>query len=134
MITVRDATAEDYPAIQAIHREMGMEYELGAIESPLFLVRKVAVDDAGNVVGACLLRAALETMLLLLPKLNAREKMTAMISMQPEVLADAWSLGLDSVEARIPIEVERRFQKRLCRLGWSRNRDGWHPWSRSTHA
>jgi hypothetical protein len=129
---VRDASIEDFPEIQEIHSAMGMDYALYDLNSPLLLVKKVCTDESGKVIGACLLRLTAETVLLLSPELEPAGKMTAMEQMQPEVLEAAWSKGLDEVEARIPTETEQIFEKRLRQLGWTRNRDGWHAWTRST--
>lgn len=130
---VRDAEKEDFPEIERIHAEMGMDYKLPDLESPLFIVKKLVEKD-GKVIGACLLRLTAETMLLLSPDLGPAEKMDAMEAMQPEVIHGAWSKGLDDIEARIPQETEAIFEKRLLQLGWERNREGWHPWTRKTNA
>lgn len=129
---VRDAVPSDFLDVARIHRQMGMDYALPDLASPLFFVRKVVEDDEGNIVGACFLRLTAETYLFLSQDLDAQAKMIAMQAMQPEVLEAAWLQGIDDIEARIPGDLEKRFQKRLCRLGWTRNRSGWHPWTRST--
>lgn len=128
---VRDATPEDFPEIEKIHAAMGLDYKLPELESPLFIVRKLIERD-GKVIGACLLRLTAETFLLLSPELGPEEKMHAMEAMQPEVVSEAWKQGLEEIEARIPHETEEIFKKRLIQLGWTRNRDGWHPWTRET--
>lgn len=130
----RDAETADRETIRQIHAQNGIDYSLPDLDSPLFCVRKVVEDDNGRVVGACFLRLTAETYLMLSPELTPRDKVTAMQAMQPEVLRSAWELGLDEVEARIPAEIEARFHKRLRCLGWSRNREGWHPWTIATHA
>lgn len=131
---IRDAEPEDYPAIQRIHAEMGMDYALPELDGALFFVKKVTVDENDNVIGACFLRIAAECYLWLSPELSPRDKVSTMSAMQPEVLSAAWQNGLDFVEARIPVEIEVRFQKRLRLMGWSPNRDGWRPWTVNTHA
>ncbi|MFP5230770.1 MAG: hypothetical protein ACLGXA_24400 [Acidobacteriota bacterium] len=131
---VIDVAPEYHQEIQSLHAAGGLDYRLPDLESPLLIVKKAVTNEKGEVIGACLLRLTAETMLVLSPELSPREKMDAMEAMQPEVLNAAWSLGLDDIEARIPEESEQIFEKRLNQLGWSRDRDGWHPWSRSTNA
>jgi hypothetical protein len=131
-MNVRDADPEDNAAIIAIHEGMGMNYLCPDLNNPLFFVKKVAEDENGEVIGACMLRLTAETYLLLSPNLDARSKMMVMNALQPAVLNAAWEQGLDDIEARIPEETEKKFHKRLCRLGWSRNRDAWHAWTRQT--
>ncbi len=131
-MNVVDADATDFPAIEDIHKGMGMDYQLPDLNSPLFFVKKVVKDEQGRVLGACFLRLSAECYLWLRPDCGPRQKMDAMEAMQPEVLEGAWEKGIDDIEARIPGDLERRFQKRLKQLGWSRDREDWHPWSRST--
>lgn len=130
---VRDAVPEDREAIAKIHAQMGLDYRLPDLEHPLFFVRKVITNDAGEVVGACFLRIQAETYLWL-GDLSPRGKLDAMLELQPAVLSEAYAKGIDDIEARLPETVERRFYKRLKQLGWVRNRPGWFPWSRTTHA
>jgi hypothetical protein len=131
-MTVIDVGPEQHAEVEAIHSDMGMDYKCPDLTSPLLIVKKAVTNDKGEVIGACLLRLTAETILLLSPELDPKQKMDAMEEMQPEVLQAAWQLGLDDVEARIPTDTEHIFEKRLNQLGWSRDRDGWHPWSRST--
>ena len=129
---VRDAKPEDFGAIEQIHAKMGMDYALPALEQPLFFVRKVTEDESGKVIAACFLKLAAECYLWLEPDLAPRIKLETMTAMQPEVFRAAWANGIDDIEARIPEAVEKRFQKRLNQLGWSKNRSGWFPWSART--
>lgn len=133
-MNVRDAKPEDFQEIGRIHAQMGMDYRLPDLNQPLFFVRKVTTDESGKIIGACFLRLCAECYLWMDPNLEPRSKMAVMSTMQPEVLKAAWLNGLDDIEARIPTEIERRFQKRLRCLGWSPNREGWHPWTVQTHA
>ena len=128
---IRDADAGDYSDVERLHGDMGIDYELPNLAHPLFVVQKVAYED-GRLLGACFLRLTAETYLWLDPALGPRAKMETMAALQPEVLAHASALGLDTIEACIPSEVEKRFAKRLIRLGWERCKDKWHQWSRLT--
>lgn len=128
---VRDARPEDNAAIGAIHLSSGIDYRIPDLNSPLFFVRKVA-ESENVLLGACFLRIAAETYLWLEPGQSPRSKLKTMQALQPAVLANAWRLGIDDVEARIPETIETRFRKRLTQLGWTPNRNGWRPWSRET--
>lgn len=130
---IRDANSHDFPQIARIHAAMGADYQLPELEHPLFFVRKVAVQPEG-VSAACFLRLSAECYLWLDPSLSPREKMSTMLELQPVVLSEAYSKGIDDIEARLPETVHRRFQKRLTQLGWTPNRSGWHPWTVTTHA
>lgn len=131
-MTVRDLEPSDFPAVQTMHEEMGLDFRFPDLSHPLFIVKKAAFDDSGKLCGVCVLRLTAETMLWLDPSETARGKMETITSLQPAILQAAWANGLDEIEARIFETVETRFQKRLNQLGWSKNRSGWHPWTIST--
>lgn len=129
---IRDAEDDDLSQIEAIHGRMAMDYCLPDLNSPLFLVRKIKTDDSGKVISACFLRLTAETYLWIDTDLSPRQKLEAMQELQPAVLSEAYSKGLDDIEARVPETIERRFYKRLIQLGWQKCRSGWHAWSRET--
>ncbi len=133
-MTVRDLNSDDFPAVQAMHEEMGLDFQFPNLRNPLFFVKKAVCDDSGRVLAVCCLRLTAETYLWLDQSQNARGKMDAINALQPPILAAAWANGLDEIEARIYETVETRFQKRLNQLGWVKNRSGWHPWTISTGA
>lgn len=126
---VRDYEVSDLPQIKAIHEDGGLDYNLPSLDSPLCLVKKVYVVD-GHVVAAMFLRLTAETYLLVSGEPG--KKMDAMEALQPAVLDEAYSKGLDEVVAVIPDSILKRFAKRLKQLGWNKGRDGWILFSRST--
>jgi hypothetical protein len=128
-LIVRDYRPEDLNAVKAIHAEMGMDYKLPDLNGPLFFVRKVC-EHEGHVVAASMLRIEAECYLWCSG--DPVQKMKAMELMQPELLGDAWLLGVENAVCWIPEAVEAKFAKRLDQLGWSRDRDGWHSYSRAT--
>jgi hypothetical protein len=130
-VIVRDAQETDYSRIAEIHRQSGMDYKLPDLANPLFFVRKVIQD--GDNFAACFLRLTSETFLWVPPTMQPRKKLELMENLQPEVLKAAWERGIDETEAHIPEWMERRFQKRLKQLGWSKDREDWHSWSIATH-
>ena len=129
--TIRDAKTEDNEAIAALHEAMGLDYKMPNLESPLFLVQKVVECD-GKIIGCTALKLEAETYLWLDPKLTARQKVEAMTGMQEHVISEAWEQGLDTVVAWVPEQVESKFAKRLKAMGFSKDREGWHSWSRHT--
>jgi hypothetical protein len=128
---VREYRPEDFAAVKALHEASGIDYAMPELAGPLFLVKKVVEVD-GAVTAACALRIEAETYLWCGG--GPEDKMAAMRAMQPEILDAAWMSGIDNLVCWIPEDVETRFEKRLKELGWSRDRDGWHSWSRPTEA
>jgi hypothetical protein len=130
-MVVRDAMPEDIEQIRAIHEAMGLDYRMPNLESPLFLIQKVVETD-GKIIAASALKVEAETYLWVAPELSAREKVDAMYEMQPRLVAEAWEKGIDQIVCWVPETVEKKFAKRLRAMGFSRDRDGWHSWSRET--
>jgi hypothetical protein len=126
---IRDYRPEDFEAVKALHEGSYIDYNMPDLNHALFLVKKVQEVD-GKVVAAMALRIEAETYLWCGG--GPREKMAAMCELQPAVLLEAWMSGIDNVVAWIPQSVEKKFKKRLMQLGWERDRDGWHSWSRPT--
>ena len=123
---IRDFQPEDTDAIISIHKTQGLDYDLGDITNPLFLVKKVRVVD-GRVVAAMCLRLTCETFLLVegSPETKAR----SIMELQPEVLREAYEKGLADVVCVVPPEISASFAPVLARMGWKRDRD-WPMWSR----
>lgn len=126
---IRDYRAEDFEQVKALHEASGIDYKMPDLDAPLFVVKKVVEVD-GRVVACCALRIECETYLWCGG--GPEEKMDAMLAMQPEILEEAWLLGIDNLVCWLPQDIERRFEKRLKQLGWEPCRDGWHSWSRNT--
>jgi hypothetical protein len=131
-VTVRDLTAKDIPELLKLHERSGIDYKFPDLTSPLFVVKKVITDDDGNIQAACALRLAAETYLFLDQDIHPRDKIEAMATLQPEVLNDAYLMGIDDVFAAIPELIEKRFAKRLKWLGWTPGRSGWNRWTQDT--
>lgn len=128
---VRDFRPEDISALEAMHREQGIDYRFPDLRSPLFFVKKVR-EAGGRIDSALVLKLCAETSLLLgnMPgRSGPQSKMAAMHELQQAVLSEAYGRGLDEIHAAIP---EMGFDKRLVELGWSRDRPGWNLWTRST--
>lgn len=133
-MTAQTLTPEQYRAARELHGKAGMDYKLPDLDSPLLIVKKAVTDETGKLLGFCVLRLTAECMLLLDPDQRPEEKMEVMTALSPSVIGEAYAHGLDDVVSALPNDVETRFAKRLRELGWNRDRDGWHHWSRSTEA
>lgn len=127
-IAIRDYRPEDFAAVKALHEASGIDYALPELSSPLFFVAKVREVD-GVVTAALALRIEAEAYLWCGGR--DRDKLQAMRELQPAVMAAAWLAGIDNAVCWIPEAVEARFSG-LAGLGWKRDRDGWHSWSRPT--
>lgn len=126
---VRDYSPADLPAIEVLHRQMWMDYKLPALESPLFIVKKV-YEQEGRVIGAEFLKIQAEAYLMLDCNLDPVEKTRVIAHLSHAVERDAFNRGLDTLVAYIPEEISTKFTKRLNLLGWDKARTGWVTWFR----
>lgn len=129
---VIDVHPEHHDRIAEIHRATGAGYAFPDLNSPLVVVKKVVKDDQGRIIACGVLRIMAETVITLSPDLSPHRKMEAMEALQAPSLDEAYALGLDDVEARIPKDIETGFVKRLQQLGWDRDRSDLQPWIRKT--
>lgn len=127
---VRDLQIEDIPAVAEIHAEMGLDYQCPDLTNPLFLVKKVAVDESGKIVAAIVFKLRCEAMLL--ASGTQTEKARAILMMQPVALNEAWEKGIDDVDAAVPDAIG--FGEGLEHLGWTAERKGWTVYTRKTEA
>lgn len=128
-MTVRDYEPNDKAAVEQIHRDMGMDYKLPDLESPLFIVKKVYVE-AGRIVGTEFLKVQAEAYLMLDCSLDPVEKTRVIAHLSHAVERDAFNRGLDTLVAYIPEDISTKFTKRLNLLGWDKARKGWVTWFR----
>lgn len=127
---VRDYNPDtDKAAIEALHKEMQMDYKLPDLDSPLFIVKKVYVDGI-RIVGAEFLKMQAEAYLLLCCDLDSVEKTRVIAHLSRETEREAYNQGLDTLVAYIPEDISTRFSKRLTLLGWDKARKGWVTWFR----
>lgn len=127
---VRPYSATDLPVIEAIHRVGGLDYRLPDLNSPLIVAHQV-YEGPDGVQGSVFLRLTAETFLLLDPTLHPQHKFSAIQQLNDAIVLEAWRLGLDDLNARIPPEINQRFAKRLTQLGWERGRSSWVAWSKT---
>ena len=118
---IRPYTTADLTAIQRIHEQQALGYQLPNLDHPLFITRLVAEDDQGRATQAAFLRLTAEAYLLLDPTCGSpREKWRELLVLHEAVRQDARARGLDDVHAWVPPKLEKRFGRRLMHLGWSK--------------
>jgi cytochrome c biogenesis protein ResB len=120
----------DKDAIEKLHSDMGMDYKFPDIDRPLFIVKKVCLNDEGLIIGTELLRIQAEAYLMLDLSLGAKAKVEAIEALSREVEASAWKVGIDDLVAYIPESISNKFSRLLSKLGWGKARDGWVTWVR----
>lgn len=120
----------DLEAVTQLHRDMGMDYKMPDIDQPLFLVKKVCLNEDGRIIGAELLRIQAEAYLLLSGSVGSKAKVEAIDALSKEVEASAWMMGIDDLVAYIPESISDKFSRLLSKLGWGKARDGWVTWVR----
>jgi hypothetical protein len=127
-MSVRDVSLEDIPALKQIHEEMGFDYKMPDLSSPLVLTKKAITDASGKIIGACYTLLQAETYLLLDPELSPSEKVAAITEVDREVAGESYEKGLNSLVCYLPPGVEEKFQKRLLACGWLPARKDWVTW------
>ena len=119
---------EDQPLIAVIHAEMGLDYKMPTLAAPM--VKAVSVcEENGVIIGASALKFQAETYLWLKPGIAPAEKWDAIRMMMRDLVKQAISLGVEQMVAFVPDTIEKSFFKRLIKLGFVRQRDGWRAWS-----
>ena len=123
---IRDYVPEDFEQVKLLHKSQGFDYACPNLDNPLFLVKKVRVED-GRVVAAMFTRLTCETYLLVdgSPETKAR----SILELQPEVLHEAYEKGLSDVFCVVPPEIASDFGPIVERLGWAKDRE-WPMYSR----
>ena len=128
---VREYKEQDLESLQQIHAEQKFPYAFPDLQNPLFLTKIVLTDGDGpeqNIRGAALLRLTAEAYLLLDPSQGTpRERWQSLLALHQAAQQDAWRRGLEDVHAWLPPAIEKKFGRRLERLGWLRDA-AWTPY------
>jgi len=124
---VREYQDSDLARLRAIHAKQSFDYALPDLSNPLFVTKKVLVNQS-TIVGAAFLRLTAEAYLLLDPSAGApRERWQWLLALHAAAERDAWQRGLEDVHAWLPPPIAKKFGKRIARLGWIRD-DTWTPY------
>jgi hypothetical protein len=149
---IREYSEADLASLHRLHAAQGFAYPFPDVANPLFLTRLVVEDEDGGeatichseegigrptknlsssstrgprIVMAALLRLTCEAYLLHDPNAGTpRSRWQALLALHDAVRSDARARGLEDVHAFLPPPIERKFARRLQRLGWVRD-----PWS-----
>lgn len=130
---IRPYTPADFPAVKRLHEASGLEYDMPDLSSHLFLITKVVERD-GKIVMAAGARIETELYLWMSHDVGTpEERWEDLQRLNQSVMQDAWLNGIDDCVCWVPESIEKSFQKRLRMMGFNRDRDGWHSWSRKTN-
>ena len=128
---VREYKEQDLESLQQIHAGQKFPYAFPDLRNPLFLTKIVLTDGEGSnekIRGAALLRLTAEAYLLLDPSQGTpRERWQSLLALHQAAQQDAWRRGLEDVHAWLPPAIEKKFGRRLERLGWLRDA-AWTPY------
>lgn len=130
---IRDYKVEDFEAVKKLHEESKIDYRMPDLDSPLFLVKKVLELD-GVVRAAYGMRIEAEAYLWIDGSdwASPRAKMDYVKELDTLSMIEAWLEGVDNAVCYVPPEKEsfgRRIEKEL---GFSKPREGWRAYSKST--
>jgi hypothetical protein len=137
-LTVRAYSEQDAAELLRIHSELHLGYEFPSMVSPAWGPGIVLADNSGKIMAAARLRMTAEAFLFMdkrsTPGLSyrevAQERYTNLLALHEMIRREAKTIGLEHVHAFLPPEFDRRFAKRLERLGWVK--EPFACWVRST--
>ena len=130
---IRDYRAADLPAIKAIHEATNIDYKFPDINKPIWMVKRV-VEHQGKVVAACGLYMQVECYLWLDPSAWAdpETKLAVIEVMDHQAMHEAWTKGIDEAVLYLPPGMERFGERLTESLGFSKLRDNWVAYSKTT--
>jgi len=132
-VHVRDFASSDIEKAKEIHEANHFNFKFPDLFSPLFIIKKVVEVD-GEVVA--IVAGKIETELYLWvshDNANPEQRWAAVQQLNEAFMEEAyWEKGVDQCVCWVPVVIEKSFAKRLKSLGFSRDRDGFHSWSRMT--
>ena len=118
---VREYQDGDLERLKELHRNSGLGYDLPqSLSSEEFFARYV-VEDGKSVVMAALLRATCEPYLLVDGHWrNPAWRFEALQRVEGVCRQAAQDRGIREAHAFLPPSMEKRFGRRLIRMGWTR--------------
>ena len=124
---IRDYAESDKETLEKIHEESNFDYQFPTLSDPLFVVKKV-VDEDGVRQG---MAVKIEGTVYLWMDTEWGTPHDRWLKFQELVEAAkraAWENGLDTLTCVVPPEIDRRFAKRLRKIGMTPDRP-WRKWS-----
>jgi hypothetical protein len=128
-VETSDLLSTDFSKVEAMHKEMGFDYKMPDLSSPLFVLKHAVIDD-GKLVGAAALRVQAEAYLWLDTSQPVSVRYRVVLALSKSLAEAAWRVGIDCVVAWLPPGLPRSFQKLLRKLGWLPDREGWQSWTK----
>src|SRR6185437_5546225 len=120
-VIVRDLVASDEARLRELHAESGIGYEFPALESPLFIVKRVIADENGRPVIAATAKIIAETAILcdqnyLTPALRLK----ALEVLHEDMRQQLQAKGIDEVVAFVPPEKKSFVRRMIKYFGWAK--------------
>ena len=121
---IRDWTPEDAAFVRQVHFDSGFDYQLPAMNTPLYPIRRAGVEDGRSYIAAAV-KVTAEVYLWLDHEWGTpQERLEALQELHADVTEKARTLGFDQLYVCIPPEIAKSFGPRLRDLGWELAR----PW------
>lgn len=115
---IREATEQDYAQIKALHETDGFSYVLPDLGDSHWL-RRIVIEEAGEVVAAGLGMLSAEAFLMLKP--SSRTRMARRFAIiEAEAIKAIGECGLRGLHAWVAPTVEQKFGAQLLGRGWSK--------------
>lgn len=131
---VRDYQPSDFARVKEIHEATGIDYELPNLDSPLFLVTKVLeVDGVVRQCGGLYLQCEVYLWADSTDWADPTEKLEGIQALNDAGMRDAWLRGIEQAVLWLPPGMERFGDRLIEDLGFTKDRDGWHTYSRATN-
>lgn len=116
---VREFTDADYQQVHRLHAQGGFGYTLPPLSSEEFYSRRIVEGD-GEVAMGAFMRLTSEVYLIPNPTWrNPAWRMEALRKLHVVCYGDAHDKGVKEVCAFLPPQLEKKFGRRLKRMGWS---------------
>lgn len=116
---VRAYTDADFQRIKDLHTRSGLGYTLPTLSSEVFYSRRV-IQDSDSIGMATFMRLTSEVYLVCDPEWrNPAWRMEALRQLHFECNRDAKEQGVKEVCAFLPPEMQKKFGRRLTKMGWS---------------
>ena len=124
-MTISDLTAENMHWLAQLHARLGFDYQLPAMNTPLFPVKRMGKDANGFCFIAAAAKVTAEVYLWLDHEWGTPEqRWEALQELHRDITDKARKIGFDQLYVAIPPEIAKSFGPRLKDLGWELAR----PW------
>lgn len=126
MARILDVDADIMLLVKELHERMKIGYEFPKLDSELFCVKKLILENE-EPVAAGALKLTSEAFLWVEPNRSDYKKSIDIVTLMQYCHDRARLLGLQDITAWVPPEIEASFAGMLQKLGWERS--PWASWS-----